>query len=75
MPTIDGFDLLTAIKNDPQLRQPPVLIVAAVAAKPPKDEIVRAVQAGAASVLVEPSTRAVLEERLCQIAPDLFLQA
>jgi two-component system chemotaxis response regulator CheY len=71
-PTIDGFDLLATIKKDPRLRHTPVLIVAA---EPREDEIVRAVQAGAGGVLVEPSTRAVLEERLCQIAPDLFLQA
>jgi two-component system chemotaxis response regulator CheY len=72
MPTMNGFDLLASIKNDPALKHLPVLMVTAEARK---DEIVRAVQAGAAGYLVKPFSRAVLEERLRQIAPGLFAAA
>jgi two-component system chemotaxis response regulator CheY len=72
MPTMNGFDLLASIKKDPALKHLPVLMVTAEARK---DEIVRAVQAGAAGYLVKPFSRAVLEERLRQIAPGLFAAA
>jgi two-component system, chemotaxis family, chemotaxis protein CheY len=72
MPTMNGFELLDSIKKDPRLKHVPVLMVTAEARK---DEIVRAVQAGAAGYLVKPFSRAVLEERLRQIAPGLFAAA
>jgi two-component system chemotaxis response regulator CheY len=72
MPTMNGFDLLASIKKDPRLKHVPVLMVTAEARK---DEIVRAVQAGAAGYLVKPFSRAVLEERLRQIVPGLFAEA
>lgn len=72
MPTMNGFDLLTAIKKDSRLNHLPVLMITAEARK---DEIVRAVQGGAAGYLVKPFTRAVLEERLRQIVPALFAEA
>jgi two-component system chemotaxis response regulator CheY len=72
MPTMNGFELLDSIKKDPRLKHIPVLMVTAEARK---DEIVRAVQAGAAGYLVKPFSRAVLEERLRQIAPGLFAAA
>ena len=69
MPTMNGFELLSAIKTDARLRHLPVLMVAAEALK---EDIVRCVQAGAASYLVKPFTRAVLEEKLRLIAPGAF---
>lgn len=72
MPTLGGFELLSAIKKDAQLKHLPVLMVTAEARK---DEIVRCIQAGAAGYLVKPFSRAVLEERLRQIAPGLFAEA
>jgi two-component system, chemotaxis family, chemotaxis protein CheY len=72
MPAMNGFDLLASIKKDPRLKHVPVLMVTAEARK---DEIVRAVQAGAAGYLVKPFSRAVLEERLRQIVPGFFAEA
>jgi two-component system chemotaxis response regulator CheY len=69
MPTMNGFELLSAIKTDARLCHLPVLMVAAEALK---EDIVRCVQAGAASYLVKPFTRAVLEEKLRLIAPGAF---
>jgi two-component system chemotaxis response regulator CheY len=72
MPTMNGFELLDSIKKDPRLKHLPVLMVTAEARK---EEIVRAVHAGAAGYLVKPFSRAVLEERLRQIVPGLFAEA
>ncbi len=69
MPTMNGFDLLSAIKKDAQLKHLPVLMVAAEARK---EEIVRAMQAGAAGYLVKPFTRSTLEEKLRLAAPAAF---
>lgn len=69
MPTMNGFELLSAIKTDARLRHLPVLMVAAEALK---EDIVRCIQAGAASYLVKPFTRAVLEQKLRLIAPGAF---
>ncbi len=69
MPTMDGFELLSAIKKDAQLKHVPVLMVTAEARK---DEIVRCAQEGAADYVVKPFTRASLEERLRRTVPGLF---
>jgi two-component system chemotaxis response regulator CheY len=61
MPTLGGFELLSAIRKDPELKHLPVLMVTAEARK---DEIVRCTQAGATAYLVKPFTRAMLEEKL-----------
>jgi two-component system chemotaxis response regulator CheY len=70
MPTMNGFELLSAIKKDERLRHAPVLMLAAEARK---DDIVRCIQAGAAAYLVKPFGRATLEEKLRQIAPECFV--
>jgi two-component system chemotaxis response regulator CheY len=70
MPTMSGFELLSAIKADEGLRHVPVLMLAAEARK---DDIVRCIQAGAGAYLVKPFGRATLEEKLRQIAPDCFV--
>jgi two-component system chemotaxis response regulator CheY len=69
MPTLGGFELLSAIKRDEQLRHVPVLLVSAEARK---DEILRCVQAGAAAYLVKPFSRATLEDKLRFVLPGAF---
>ena len=64
MPTMGGFELLSAIKKDERLRQLPVLMVTAEAHK---EDIVRAAQEGAAGYIVKPFTKATLEEKLAKI--------
>ena len=44
-----------------------------VTAEARKDDIVRCMQAGAAGYIVKPFTRATLEEKLRQIAPESFV--
>jgi len=69
MPTLNGFELLSAIKKDERLKHVPVLMLAAEARK---DEIVRCIQAGAAGYLVKPFTRETLEEKLRAALPAAF---
>ena len=69
MPTLNGCELLSAIKKDERLRHVPVLMLAAEARK---DEIVRCIQAGAAGYLVKPFTRETLEEKLRAALPAAF---
>jgi len=69
MPTLGGFELLSAIKRDARLRHLPVLMVTAEARK---DEILRCTQAGATGYLVKPFTRATLEEKLRLAVPAMF---
>ena len=64
MPTMGGFELLSAIKKDERLRQLPVLMVTAEAKK---EDIVTAAQAGAAGYIVKPFTKATLEEKVNKI--------
>ncbi|MGZ5130436.1 MAG: response regulator [Caldimonas sp.] len=69
MPTMNGFELLSAIKKDERLCHLPVLMVTAEARK---DEIVRSAQNGAAGYIVKPFTRDILEQKLRRTAPRLF---
>ena len=69
MPTLGGFELLSAIRRDPRWRHLPVLMVTAEARK---DEIVRCTQAGATAYLVKPFSRSVLEEKLRAALPAAF---
>jgi two-component system, chemotaxis family, chemotaxis protein CheY len=69
MPTMNGFELLSAIKKDERLKRLPVLMLAAEARK---DDIVRCIQAGAAGYLVKPFSRATLEEKLRTVVPAAF---
>jgi len=64
MPTMNGFELLKAIKADPGLRHIPVLMVTAEARK---EDIVQAAQCGAAGYIVKPFTKATLEEKVQKI--------
>ncbi len=69
MPTMGGFELLSAIKTDARLRHLPVLMLAAEARK---EDIVRCAQVGAAAYLVKPFSKAVLEEKMRLAMPAAF---
>ena len=72
MPNMNGFELLKAIKADADLRSLPVLMVTAEARK---EDIVMAVQSGAAGYVVKPFTRATLEDKLVKIMAKLAAPA
>jgi two-component system chemotaxis response regulator CheY len=72
MPNMNGFDLLKAIKADPELRHLPVLMVTAEARK---EDIVLAAQSGAAGYIVKPFTKATLEEKVQKILQKLATTA
>ncbi len=64
MPNMNGFDMLKAIKADDSLKHLPVLMVTAEARK---EDIVLAVQSGAAGYIVKPFTKATLEDKIQKI--------
>jgi two-component system chemotaxis response regulator CheY len=64
MPNMNGFELLTSIREDASLKHLPVLMVTAEARK---EDIVTAAQAGASGYIVKPFTKATLEEKLVKI--------
>ena len=66
MPNMPGIELLKAIRSDAELKDTPVLMVTAEAAK---ENVVTAVQAGVSNYIVKPFTAAALKERI-----DLILQ-
>jgi len=68
MPNMNGFELLSAIKQDEKLKHLPVLMVTAEARK---EDIVLAAQNGAAGYIVKPFTKATLEEKLANIFKKL----
>ncbi|WP_372657155.1 chemotaxis response regulator CheY [Hydrogenophaga sp.] len=70
MPNMNGFDLLTQIKQDEKLKHLPVLMVTAEARK---EDIVAAAQGGAAGYIVKPFTKATLEDKLANIFKKMGL--
>ena len=72
MPNMTGFELLKAIKEDPNLKHLPVLMVTAEARK---EDIVLAAQTGAAGYIVKPFTKATLEEKVQKIMQKLAAAA
>jgi two-component system chemotaxis response regulator CheY len=72
LPVLDGFQLLTAIRSDPQLQDLPVLLVTADANV---ESVVHAAQQGASGYVVKPFTRATLEEKIAVICKKLHLPA
>ena len=67
MPIMSGIDLLKSVRTDAGLRHLPVLMITAEARK---DDIVLAVQNGAAGYLVKPFTKQALEERVKKALRD-----
>ncbi len=72
MPVMTGFELLSAIKADNNLKHLPVLMVTAEARK---EDIVRAAKDGAAGYVVKPFTKATLEEKVQKIMLKLAATA
>jgi len=68
MPNLDGLEMLKQIRQDPNLKSLPVLMVTAEAKK---ENIVAAAQAGANGYVVKPFTAATLEEKLTKIFEKL----
>ena len=64
MPNMTGFELLKAIKEDPNLKHLPVLMVTAEAKR---DQIIEAAQAGVNGYVVKPFTAQVLKEKIEKI--------
>lgn len=64
MPNMNGFDLLSQIRDEPSLKHLPVLMVTAEARK---EDIVMAAQKGASGYIVKPFTKAVLEDKVRKI--------
>ncbi len=67
MPIMSGIDLLKMVRTDAALRHLPMLMVTAEARK---EDIVLAMQCGAAGYLVKPFTKAALEERVKKALRD-----
>jgi len=72
MPNMNGFDLLKAVKADENLKHLPVLMVTAEARK---EDIVLAVQSGAAGYIVKPFSKATLEDKVQKIMQKLAAAA
>lgn len=64
MPNMNGFELLTQIRADENLKGLPVLMVTAEAKK---ENILAAAQGGASGYIVKPFTKATLEEKVLKI--------
>lgn len=72
MPVMNGFELLSAVKADANLKHLPVLMVTAEARK---EDIVRAAKDGAAGYIVKPFNKATLEEKVAKIMQKLAATA
>ena len=72
MPNMNGFEFLKAVKADPKYLKLPVLMVTAEARK---EDIVLAVQSGAAGYIVKPFTKATLEDKVQKIMQKLAAAA
>ena len=72
MPNMNGFEFLKAVKAEDSLKHVPVLMVTAEARK---EDIVSAAQGGAAGYIVNPYTKATLEEKVAKIVQKLTATA
>ena len=66
MPNMSGLDLLKAIRDDPDLKESPFLMVTA---EGQKENIVEAAKAGVSNYVVKPFTMDVLHEKIKKIFP------
>ena len=64
MPKLSGFDLLKAVRSDPDIRHIPILMVTAEAKR---EQIVAAAQAGVNGYVIKPFTAGVLKEKIDKI--------
>lgn len=61
MPGMPGIDLLKAVRNDPELKDLPVLMVTSEAKR---EQIMEAAQAGVSGYIVKPLAAGTLREKL-----------
>lgn len=71
MPNMNGFELLKAVKANPDLQDIPVVMVTAEARK---EDIILAAQSGASAYIVKPFTKATLEEKLTKALTKVGVQ-
>ncbi len=64
MPEMDGLSLVKEIRNDPDLKHLPVLMVTAEAKK---ENVIEALKAGVNNYIVKPFTPEVLKEKMEKI--------
>lgn len=64
MPNMDGLELLKKVRNDPELKDLPILMVTAEAEK---EKVITAIQAGVNNYVVKPFTGEVLKEKMDKI--------
>ena len=64
MPNLSGLELLKAIRQDPALKDLPILMVTAEAKK---ESVVEAIQSGANNYIVKPFTAETLQEKIDKI--------
>lgn len=64
MPNMNGLDLLKAIRQDPELKTLPVMLVTAEAKK---ENILEAIQSGVSNYVVKPFTADTLKEKIDRI--------
>lgn len=68
MPEMDGLTMLKEIRNDPNLKHIPVIMVTAEAKK---ENVLAAIQAGANNYIVKPFTPEVLREKIEKVWTSL----
>ncbi len=68
MPEMDGLTMLKEIRNDPQLKDIPVIMVTAEAKK---ENVLAAIQAGANNYIVKPFTPEVLKDKIEKVWTSL----
>ena len=64
MPTMTGLDLLKEVRNDPQLKGMPFLMVTA---ESKQENVVEAIKAGVSNYIVKPFTADVLKAKIDKI--------
>ena len=64
MPNMTGIELLQAVRNDPELKSLPFLMVTAEA---DKENVLLAIKMGVSNYIVKPFTADVLQEKLTKI--------
>ncbi|WP_425953334.1 chemotaxis response regulator CheY [Ralstonia pseudosolanacearum] len=72
MPRMDGLELLQAIRQSPELKHLPVLMVTAEAKK---ENIIAAAHAGADGYIVKPFTAQTLSEKMTKIVSRVSARA
>ena len=68
MPNMDGLDMLKAVRQEPAIKDIPVLMVTAEAEK---EKVITAIQAGVNNYVVKPFTGEILKEKLDKIFDNI----